>query len=235
MALIDTIRSIIKDEIANLRFQELGIVTSIFPHVEEDDKDNYEVNVKLKSSGIELRKVPVATDHIGMVTIPNVGDMVLVSYIEGGLQQPVVTGRVYDETNRPPLGDEKEFIIEAPYGEATSFKINKDKDIVLTTGETSITLKADSHIEMKAKENINLQVEGDAAIAVKGDVILETDGDATVKAGGDVTIECANAVIKASGTIDLGENGGAVITDMTHKCFITGAPPVGSMNVKAKS
>lgn len=234
MALIDTIREIISSEIKKLRLQELGIVVSIFPHSEESDKDNYEANVKLKNSGLELRKVPISTDHIGTVKIPDIGDLVLVSYINGNLDQPVITGRFYNEEHRPPLNFEKEYIIEAPYGETTSIKIDKDKNIILSTGKTSLTLKPDANIEINSSDMLDVNVEGDMRLVVKGNIEMQTDGDAVVNVSGDVNIECSNAAVKASGNIDLGESGGAVITDMTHKCFITGAPPVGSGTVKAK-
>jgi hypothetical protein len=43
-------------EAKKLYLMEMGIVTSIFPHSEESNKDNYECNVKLKNRDLELRK-----------------------------------------------------------------------------------------------------------------------------------------------------------------------------------
>ena len=53
-------------------------------------------------------------------------------------------------------------------------------------------------------------------------------------ADGNVELSCADAKIKASGNIDLGEGGHGVITTGSHKCYITGKPLVGSATVKAK-
>ncbi|GBC61352.1 hypothetical protein DENIS_2312 [Desulfonema ishimotonii] len=234
MTLIHTIQQIVRAELKKIRLTELGIVTSVFPHSDDSDKDNYEVNVRLKNNDLELRKVPMATDHIGTVKIPEVGDLVMVSFINGNLNQPVITGRLYDEENRPPLSVEKEYVVQNPYGGTTLIKIDKDMNISLTAGETGLTLNADGSVVLQSADALEISVEGEAKVSVKGNVALETDGDAQVKAGGNAVLECTDAAIKASGNIDLGESGGAVVTNMTHKCFITGAPPVGSTTVKAK-
>ena len=75
--MIEVIRKIIEDEINKLHIAELGEVTSIFPHSSGSDKENYECNVRLKYKDLELRRVPVATQHIGLADIPNVGDLVV--------------------------------------------------------------------------------------------------------------------------------------------------------------
>ncbi len=235
MTLVYTIQKIIRAEINKLKFSELGIITSIFPHSEDSDKDNYEVNVMLKGSGLELRKVPVATDHIGNVNIPDVGDLVMIAFINGKIDQPVITGRLYDQDKRPPVNLEKEYLIEAPYGSNTRIQIDKDLNLVLKTGTTIITLKNDSNIEISSADKLELSVEGDTNLSIKGQVSLDVEGDISITSNKNVNIDCKNAAIKATGNIDLGESGGAVITNMTHKCFLTGAPPVGSATVKAKA
>jgi hypothetical protein len=106
--MVEIIRKIIQHELSKIRIGELGVVTSIFPHSGESDKDNYECNVKLKNSGLELRKVPIATNHIGTAAVPNVEDLVLVSFVAGDVNQPIVVGRLYNDKDRPPVNNEKE-------------------------------------------------------------------------------------------------------------------------------
>jgi phage baseplate assembly protein gpV len=232
--LVEIIQKIVQHELSKIRIGELGVVTSIFPHADEGDKDNYECNVKLKNSDLELRKVPIATNHIGTAAVPNVDDLVLVSFVGGDINQPIIIGRLYNDQDRPPVNNEKEYILEAPYKGAASFKIDKDESIILSAGETTVTLKKDGDLLVNSKAKANITVEGDAAMECKGNISVKSKKNIKITAKSDAEIQCANCKIKASGNIDLGESGGAVVTDMTHKCFITGAPPIGSTTVKAK-
>ena len=79
----------------------------------------------------------------------------------------------------------------------------------------------------------------------KARVKIDAEGEIEVEADGDVVISCANAdlicencAIKASGNIDLGENGKGVMTGgpggTMPVCFVTGAPTLCSATVKAK-
>ena len=79
----------------------------------------------------------------------------------------------------------------------------------------------------------------------KARVKIDAEGKIEVEAEGDVVISCANAdltcgncAIKASGNIDLGENGAGVMTGgpggTMPICFVTGAPTLCSATMKAK-
>jgi phage baseplate assembly protein gpV len=232
--MVEIIRKIIQHELSKIRIGELGVVTSIFPHSGESDKDNYECNVKLKNSGLELRKVPIATNHIGTAAVPNVEDLVLVSFVAGDVNQPIVVGRLYNDKDRPPVNNEKEYILESPYKGSTSFKIDTNESIILSAGGTMVTLKKDGDLLVNSKAKATITVEGDTALECKGNVTVKSDGKIDITANSDASIQCVNCKIKASGNIDLGEGGGGVVTNMSHKCFLTGAPPIASVTVKAK-
>jgi type VI secretion system secreted protein VgrG len=45
-----------------------------------------------------------AGSSFGSILIPRMGEEVLVAYLEGDIDQPLVVGRVYRETNMPPFG-----------------------------------------------------------------------------------------------------------------------------------
>lgn len=233
--MVDVIKKIVQHELSKVRIGDLGIVTSIFSHSDNGDKDNYECNVKLKNSDLELRKVPIATNHIGTVAIPNVNDLVMITFVAGDVNQPIVIGRLYNDEDRPPVNKEKEYILEAPFRGTTRFKIDENEDIILTAGETTLTLKKDGDLLINSKANAKITVEGDANLECQGNITIKSDKNINITAQSDTTIECANCKVKASGNIDLGEGGGGVVTNMTHKCFITGAPPIGSTTVKSKS
>jgi phage baseplate assembly protein gpV len=74
--------------------------------------------------------------------------------------------------------------------------------------------------------------------AEKARVMIDASGKVVVESAADVEVSCANCSVKASGTIDLGENGAGVVTGGPEgtmpACFVTGAPIPCSSTVKAK-
>lgn len=207
---IAIIRAVVRDELRALRLGDIAVVTSVFPHAGEGDTYNHYCNVKLRESDLELRKVPIATPHVGMVSAPAVGDLVLLSYVGGDANRAVIVGRLYSDQARPPLHEENEWRVEATLHGKTSLAIDKQGALVLTTGKTVLTLHQNDSVEIAG----------------------ETDLKITVK--GNVKLKCVDCEIDAEGKVDLGLGGGGVITDMSHKCYFTGAPLVGSTTVKAK-
>lgn len=207
--LFTLIRAIIRDELASIRQGDIGVVTSAFPHA-DGDAHNHECNVQLRESGLELRRVPIATPHIGMVSAPRVGELVLLSYVGGDPNRPIVVGRLYSDEVNPPVHEADEWRVVAPPGGKTSIAIDKDQSVVLTAGETVVTVKQDDVITIKGKTDLTLEVEG------------------------NVQLKCTDCTVDASGKIDLGTGGSGVITEQSHKCYFTGAPLKGSKDVKAK-
>ncbi|PTL80163.1 phage baseplate assembly protein V [Vitiosangium sp. GDMCC 1.1324] len=207
--LVTIIRAIIREELKSLRLGDVGVVTSAFPHA-DGDSHNHECNVKLREGELELRNVPIATSHIGMVSAPNPGDLVLISYVNGDPQRPIVVGRLYSDERNPPVHAADEWRVESPLKGKTSLAIDKDQSVVVTAGKTILTLKQDDVVSIQGPSDLKIEVDG------------------------NVQVKCADCTVDASGNIDLGTGGGGVITDKTHKCYFTGAPLVGSTTVKAK-
>ena len=207
---VSIIRAIVRDELAALRLPDIAVVTSAFPHTDDNDKHNYECSVKLRESGLELRKVPIATPHIGMASAPQPDELVLVSYVGGDANSPVIVGRLYSEKAQPPKHEAKEWRLAAPFGGTTSIAIDKDEGVVVTAGKTVVTVKKDGNVEVKG------------------------EADLTVEVKGKVEVKCTDCKIDASGNIDLGNGGAGVITETSHKCYFTGKPLVPSQTVKAK-
>src|SRR6476469_2565259 len=108
--IIEVIRRVAEAEVKKMHFMELGVVTSVFPHSTQSDKDNYECNIRLKDKDVELRKVPVATQHVGLSNILHVNDLVLVSFINCDINSPVIVGRLYNDEDRPPLSKMEEIV-----------------------------------------------------------------------------------------------------------------------------
>ena len=104
------LRRIIREELGQLRLPELAVVQEIHPQ----DPDNYACTVHLRDTGAVLSKVPLMTMRKGVVSIPDVGDLVLVQYLGGISNAPVITGTFYNDEDRPPENAEGEVRLRLP-------------------------------------------------------------------------------------------------------------------------
>ena len=113
-SMVTVIQKIVRQELRGHRVADLGVVDAIYPHSTDDDLENYGCDVRLKDSGLLLRRVPITTGHIGTVAVPNVGDLVLLTYDQGEANQPIIIGRLYNDEDRPPQNRANELIFRLP-------------------------------------------------------------------------------------------------------------------------
>ncbi|MEM6796704.1 MAG: phage baseplate assembly protein V [Acidobacteriota bacterium] len=202
--LIGTLQALVQAELRRLRIAELGLVEATYPHAADGDSDNYACDVRLKASGLLLHRVPVATGHVGTAAIPNVGDLVLLNFDRGDVQQPIVVGRLYNDEDRPPINARDEVIFRLPLAESDE-----------RTVQASIRNRQDSgdgpprrlKVELAPKVTLEIHDEGVTATAGAGELKLDQPGASggvvTLEAGGtrltldqdgDLTIEAAGAL-----------------------------------------
>ena len=189
LEIVEIIRKIVENEIRKLHIAEIGEVTSVFPHSSDSDKNNYECNVKLKYRDLELRKVPVATQQIGLANIPHVGDLVLINFINGSINAPVLVGRLYTDDDRPPLSKEEEIVYIPPYSENPDLqRIHmefpggmvlsvKDDIATIKANKTTLTLKRDGNVEIRSRNSVRIS---------GGDIVLSANN---IKMKGKKSIE----------------------------------------------
>ncbi|MGR9045800.1 MAG: phage baseplate assembly protein V [Gammaproteobacteria bacterium] len=225
--LVSTIQAIIRQELRAVRVAELGVVEAVYPHSAAGDKDNYGCDVRLKNSGLLLKRVPVATGHIGTVAIPNIGDLVLLAFDKGDVNQPLVIGRLYNDADRPPLNNPDEVIFRLPLAEAddktvkAAIRNHQDqsppREMIfemppkITVRITDGTVRATAgKTEMKLDQpdgsgGTVTVVTGRTRITMNqdGDVKVEAAGAMTLKAEGDLSLEGMNVSIKGQLKTDI--------------------------------
>lgn len=209
-SLYETVRRIVADEMGRMRSAELAIVQESHPHASDSDLDNYACTVRLRDSGIVLRHVPVATQRIGEVAIPAEGEMVLVQFIGGDINAPIIVGRLYNDEDRPPVSEVGKSVIHLPLGAGEDDAVHLEllsgekRELLLTLGKgLTLTLKDDDPV-------VELTVDGGKAaitIARDGGVTLESQGSLKVK-GSDIKVEGDAIALEASGELKL--KGGTV-------------------------
>ena len=202
------IREIVRHELqTSARFAELGVVEAVYPHSADDDSDNYGCDVRLKNSGLLLRRVPIATGHIGSVAIPNVGDLVMLQLRQGDVNQPIVIGRLYTDDDRPPLSKPNELIFRLPLHAA-------DDDAISAAIRNIADNDPPREILVEMPPKITVQITDDKVRATAGKTEMTLDqpgssgGMVTVMAGrtkitmnqdGDVTVESVGAMAIQAG------------------------------------
>lgn len=225
--LLTTIQEIIRDELRGVRLTELGVVAALYPHRAASDRDNYTCDVRLKASDLVLKRVPVSTGHIGTAAVPNVGDLVLLAFDQGDVNQPIIVGRLYNDTERPPANRPDEIIFRLPLQkDDTKTLLAAIRNIqgreVLIEMPSKITVQlVDDSVKVRAGQTeISLEQPGGAdgvatlhagrstvTINQDGDLTIEAAGNLTIKTTtGDVTIQGKSVTIKSSmdTTIDAG-------------------------------
>jgi uncharacterized protein involved in type VI secretion and phage assembly len=213
--MVEVVRKIVEAEIRKIHVAELGVVTSIFPHASDSDKDNYECNVKLKNTGLELQKVPVATQHIGLAHIPKVDEMVLVTFLNGDINAPIIIGRMYTAEDRPPANDGEEIIYIPPYSENADLRrlhmelpsgiiLSVTDDILnVEAGKTTLKINRDGNIEVESNEKVSITASGEMTFAADK-ITIESKQDMNIKAGTNATIKGESGVkMESSATLEI--------------------------------
>lgn len=119
-----------------------------------------------------------AGKNYGIQWIPRIGHEVLVSFVDGDPDRPIITGRVYHEENKPPLqGPPKKW--------QNIIKTIKDNHILFDDEDNKELL------DIRAQKNMNTLVLNDKTITVGHDRTLKVGNDntETVKKNKTVTVE----------------------------------------------
>ncbi|HKJ03655.1 MAG TPA: phage baseplate assembly protein V [Longimicrobiales bacterium] len=206
--LVSTIRSLIRHELAGARHPELGIVTEVFSHDSDSSDGNHQVNVRLQASALELHRVPVAVARIGLSALPDVGHLVVVAFVGGDLNAPVVLGSLYDADAHPPVAEAREIVYQPQDAEDDSVRrlhLEWPNGTTLTMDDSALEIVAGG-------TTVKINRDGDVAIAAKGGVTYESDGDIEIKAAGNLKLSAqGNVEVKGTGTATLEGSGSATV------------------------
>ncbi len=171
----------------------------------------------------------MAGGQYGMMFLPRVGQEVVVDFLEGDIDKPIITGRVYNADQMPPykLPDEKTKSVIKTHtskgGGGTNeirFEDLKDKEQILIYAQKNLHVRVnadrvenignDHHLSVKknkfelVEEASNRDVKLDLNEKIGGNKSLDVGGDLGQKVGGNYSNEVgADAYIKAGGKIVL--------------------------------
>jgi uncharacterized protein involved in type VI secretion and phage assembly len=202
--LIHTLRAIIREELARQRLPELAIVTEVQSRDSDDGDGNHQVNARLRSSGLELQRVPVAVGRLGLSSLPCVGDLVMIAFSQGDLQAPVVLGSVYDDSHRPPVGKPEETVYQPPdAGDASirRFHLELPSGSLLTIDDDNVTIESGGTEVVIARDgDVTIKSAAKVTVESSSDMTLKSGGKLALEATGDVVIKGANATVEGQGS-----------------------------------
>jgi uncharacterized protein involved in type VI secretion and phage assembly len=202
--LIATLRAIVRDELARHHAPELGVVTQAFARDGDGSKNNHQVNLKLRASGVELQRVPVAVSRLGLSALPNEGDLMLVAFVGGDLNAPVAVGCLYDDEAHPPVAQPHEVVYQPPDEEESGVRrfhlelanggtlTLEDESLTITLGDTAVEVAKDGDVTIRAKGKLRLESQSDIELEAQGALKLTATGDLTAK-GMSATVEGQSA------------------------------------------
>ncbi|PSW78612.1 type VI secretion system Vgr family protein, partial [Photobacterium angustum] len=165
-----------------------------------------------------------AGSQYGMVALPRIGHEVIVSFLEGDPDQPIITGRTYHATNKPPYplpanktrtvlrtethqGDGyNELRFEDQAGKEEIY-VHAQKDVnTLVENDRKDDIKHDLHLDVDnerfthIKTHDHLTVDGESRSHVKADQTVAVDGSLHMKQGQALLVDAGNEVHLKGGT-----------------------------------
>lgn len=119
-----------------------------------------------------------AGNGYGTMFIPRIGMEVVVDFLEGDPDQPLVTGCVYNGVNQPPY--------ELPANATRSTMKSNSSKGGAGTNELRFEDKAgDEEVFLQAQKSLNVLVKADKSEAIGGNANLKIEGKRTTKVAGD--------------------------------------------------
>ncbi|CAH7416458.1 VgrG protein [Vibrio chagasii] len=134
----------------------------------------------------------MAGSSYGAQFIPRVGQEVLVSFIDGDPDQPIITGSVYNSKNPPP------------YKEANSTKTGISTKLSGLANELYFDDKKDNELMyMHATKDFTKEVENNLTETIKGELLQKTTKQVTVSTEDNYTLTSDKAISEKGKSISL--------------------------------
>lgn len=129
---------------------------------------------------------PIAGPQFGHIWLPRIGQEVIVDFLEGDPDRPIITGCVYNEKNMPPypLPDKKNWSgIKTRSTIGGTAKNYNELRFVDTKGEELYVMHAERDMEITVNHDTSEEVDHDRTLLVKHDQTetIEHDKHITVK------------------------------------------------------
>ena len=208
--LYDTLQKLIRHELRGRRFAELGQVQKVYP----SDPGNYDADVVLHATDLVLRHVPVLTPRKGFASLPEVGDLVMLQFMGGDVNRPVIVGTLYNGDDRPPENTENDWVLQLPSGpddKASGLRVElRQSDpigftVSLKGDKFELLVQDDDPVAKFTVAGTVLTIDGSGAVKLEGaaDVEVKASGNLKLEAGQGVEIKAGTTMALKASKIDI--------------------------------
>jgi type VI secretion system secreted protein VgrG len=170
---------------------------------------------------------PWAGKGWGSVATPRVGQEVIVDFLEGDPDQPIITGRVYNEENQPPFGFPAGAVLSGIKSATHKGSGYNELSMDDTAGKEKITIHGQYDMNTTIEhDETHTVVGGNRSMAVKSGTnteVIKGNASLTIQAGTrSVDVTGGDYTAAATGMVSLHGKGSGVIVTGTPNVDITG-------------
>ncbi|NMM48472.1 type VI secretion system tip protein VgrG [Marinigracilibium pacificum] len=195
-----------------------GLHTGLVKQIHEDPDGNYRVQVTVPT--LQNDNMPLwarlanqyATADAGLFFFPEIGDEVLIGFLNDDPQNPIILGSLYGKQKKPKYTPEEENPIKSIFtkGELEIQFNDGDKILTISTpggnkfilddDQKTVTLinEENGNTMLMSADGISFESDGDITLKAKGNVLVESKQNTEVKATGDFVAEGINVNLTGS-------------------------------------
>lgn len=152
----------------------------------------------------------------GAIYIPRIGQEVVVEFLEGDPDRPLITGRVYNAEYMPPYtlpDDQTQSGIKSRSskgGGVDNFNEIRFEDKM---GDELLFLQAEKDMEVEVKNDSRETIKRDQTIKITGKQEIEIEKTHTMTVTGDITVNGDNITIEGKTSITLKVGGSSILIE----------------------
>ncbi|TBW48966.1 type VI secretion system tip protein VgrG [Marinobacter halodurans] len=176
--------------------------------------DRYSKNDEHSSAWLRVSQ-GWAGGSYGFMALPRIGHEVIVSFLDGDPDQPIITGRTYHASNTPPyaLPEHKTrttLKTQTHKGEGSNelrFEDEADKEQIYVHAQKDLDLLTENDRTEVVHHNSHLTVDNDRYAHIKANDHSTVDGEKREKVGQDHSFDVTGTLHLKAGTAWLSESG----------------------------
>ncbi|MFO7179179.1 MAG: type VI secretion system tip protein VgrG [Pseudomonadota bacterium] len=186
-----------------------------------------------------------AGNGFGGIHLPRIGQEVIVDFLEGDPDRPIITGRVYNADNMPPYTlpeNRTQSGIKSRSSKGGTpenfneirFEDKKGEEELFIQAERNQTTNVKANQSISVGANQSVSVSGNQSISVQGErsVTVTKKDSETFKDTRDVTVHLADTLTLKNTHLGKYQGGREVIVEKYDKTTVSGADKTTSVNGK---
>ena len=149
----------------------------------------------------------------GSQFIPRIGQEVIVDFLDGDPDRPIITGAVYNGDNRPPYSARTQSGIKTQSSKGAAAENYNELRFEDKKGSEEIHLQAEKDFSRLVKNDEQAEIQANQVSLIKKDQKTTVEGSHTLSVTKDSNTDAKTIVIKANQSIELKVGGSKIVMD----------------------